>query len=215
MKKILFLSLIFINLAFGYNYDDLLLKAQASIFPKIITLDKKIDEKLIDGKIVYTIIYDKTDYVTAKSIKEFINSNFQGRLDTYDYKINLVDFSNFSEQTEASAIYVLNLQDHIEDIANIANFKGIISFSYDINNLNKGLMFSLVIEKSTVIYLKKENLYTNKIEFVDALLQMVRFIENDYAYKRDKLFQKKMHYNSVSLKNIYANITNDMLGSYK
>jgi hypothetical protein len=215
MKKILFLYLTLVNLAFGYNYDDILLKAQASIFPKIITLDKKIDEKLVDGKIVYTIIYDKTDYATALSIKDFINNNFNGQLDTYGYKINLVDFSNFSEQTEASAIYVLNLQEHIEKIATIANTKGIVSFSYDIKNLNKGLMFSLVIEKSTVIYLKKENLYTNKIDFVEALLQMVKFIEKDYAYKRDKLFQKQIHYNSLELKNIYANITNDMLDSYK
>ena len=215
MKKILFLYLALFNLAFGYNYDDLLLKAQASIFPKIITLDKKIDEKLIDGKIVYTIIYDETDYTTALSIKNFIDDNFNGRLDAYDYKIKLVNYLKFSEQTEASAIYVLNLQEHIEKIATIANKKGIVSFSYDIDNLNKGLMFSLVIEKSTVIYLKKDNLYTNKIDFVEALLQMVRYIEKGYAYKSDKLFQKKIQYNSLGLKNIYAKIIDNQLHSYK
>jgi len=206
MKKILFLYLVLVNIAFGYSYDDLLLKAQASIFPKIVTLDKKIDEKLIDGKIVYTIIYDETDYITASSIKKFINDNFQGHLDTYEYEINLVNFSNFSEQTETSAIYVLNLRDHIEKIAAIAIKKGIVSFSYDINNLNKGLMFSLVIEKSTVIYLKKENLYTSKIDFVDALLQMVKFVEKDYAYKNDKMPQNSFRYNfnSFNQKNIYA-----------
>ena len=40
-------------------------------------------------------------------------------------------------------------------------------------------MFSLVIEKSTVLYLKKENLYNQKVEFVDSLLQIVRFTESD------------------------------------
>jgi len=192
MKKILFLYLTFVSIALGYNYDDVVLKAQASIFPKIILLDKKIDDKLIDGKIVYTIVYDKTDYSTALSIKEFIDKNFQGHLDVYAYRINLVDFENFSKQTASSAIYVLNLTEHIEKIAHIAKEKGIISFSYDINNLKKGLMFSLVIEKSTVLYLEKENLYTKKIDFVDALLQMVRFVEKDYAIQKNEQYLNKV-----------------------
>ncbi|XPV69842.1 MAG: hypothetical protein ACNI25_04535 [Halarcobacter sp.] len=201
MKKIVFLYLILISIAFGYNYDDVVLKAQASIFPKVILLDKKIEDKLIDGKIVYTIVYDKTDYITALSIKEFINKNFQGHLDTYDYKVNLVDFRDFTLETKTSAIYVLNLSKNVEEIANIANEKGIISFSYDINNLKKGLMFSLVIEKSTVLYLKKEILLTKKIDFVDALLQMVQFVEKDYTDQIDK-----QYYNNINAKKYYASL---------
>jgi hypothetical protein len=99
---------------------------------------------------------------------------------------------------------LLNLSDHIEEIATIANQKGIISFSYDINNLKKGLMFSLVIEKSTVLYLKKEILLTKKIEFVDALLQMVQFVEKDFTDQIDK-----QYYNNINLKMYYASLFND------
>lgn len=208
MKKILFLYLTLLSFAFGYNYDELILKAQASIFPKIILLDKKIEDKLIDGKIVYTIVYNKTDHHTALSIEKFINNNFNGTLDKYNYKINLVEFTNFSNETEASAVYVLNLDEHIEKIADIAKDKGIISFSYDINNLRKGLMFSLVIEKSTVLYLEKDNLYTSKIDFIDALLQMVRFVEKEYA--KDDLQQYLNKVDSKSLHtDLLANIFDD------
>ena len=189
MKKIILLCLTLVNIAYGYYYDDIVLKAQASIFPKVMLLDKKIKDKLIDNKIVYTIIYDETDYLTALSIKDFINEKFKGKLDSYDYKVNLVNFKNFSEKTEASAIYVLNINDYIGEIATIAKKKDIISFSYNINNLKKGLMFSLVIEKSTVLYLEKETLYSQNIDFVDALLQMVRFIEKDYAYEENIEYQ--------------------------
>ncbi len=198
MKKILFLYLTLVNLVFAYTYDDIVLKAQASIFPKIILLDKKIENKLIDNKIVYTIIYDKTDHLTALSIESFINKNFKGKLDKYEYKVNLVDFRDFSADTEASAVYVLNLNEQIDKIAKISKQKGIISFSYDINNLRKGLMFSLVIEKSTVLYLEKETLFTEKIDFVDALLQMVQFIEKD-------LVNRKLH-NSIESKTFYASL---------
>ncbi|WP_428739568.1 hypothetical protein, partial [Sulfurimonas sp.] len=189
MKKLLLLCFVFVNFVFAHSYDDVLLKAQAAIFPKIILLDKKLDNKLINGKIVYTIVYDASDVLTAKSIKEFIDKKFDGHLGVYKYTINLVEVDNFSVETPTSAVYILNLQKDIQKIADIANVKGIISFSYDINNLKKGLMFSLVIEKSTVLYLTKENLYTKKVVFVDALLQMVRFIEkNDYVYEDQRLY---------------------------
>lgn len=184
MKKTLFLLLTFVNLVFAYNYDDVLIKAQAAIFPKVILLDKKIEDKLVDGKIIYTIVYDKTDYMTAEYIKIFIDKKFKDHLGVYSYEINLVDIEEFSMQTPSSAVYMLNLTKDVEKVANIANAKGVISFSYDINNLQKGLMFSLVIEKSTVLYLTKEKLHSKKVDFVDALLQMVKFVEkSDYALK--------------------------------
>ena len=39
-------------------------------------------------------------------------------------------------------------------------------------------MFSLAIEKSTIIYLEKGNLYTKKVDFVNSLLQIVKFTDN-------------------------------------
>lgn len=179
MKKIMFLYLTLINIAFAYNYDDVLLKAQASIFPKIILLDKKVENKLIDGEIVYTIVYDKNDYDKALKISDFIYENYKGSFDKYRYRINLVDVLEFSRKTKASAIYVLQLDKEIQKVSDIAKEKGVISFSYDIGNLKDGLMFSLIIEKSTILYVKKENLYNKKVEFVDSLLQIVRFTESD------------------------------------
>jgi hypothetical protein len=179
MKRIIFLCLIIVNLAYGYSYNNILLKAQATIFPKILLLDKKIDKKLIDGKIIYTIIYDKDDLHTAQNIKEFIDKNYSGYFDKYIYKINLVEFSELSPQTQATAIYSLNSTTHINKVANIANKKGIISFSYDVKNLKQGLLFSLMLEKSTVLYLNKENLHNTNVNFVDSLLQMVRFVDNN------------------------------------
>lgn len=199
MKKFILLYLTLVSLAFAHNYDDVLLKAQASIFPKIMLLDKKLENKLIDGKIVYTIVYDSSDYLTAIEIKNFINAKYNGHLDKYDYKVNLVNFADLSNDTEASAIYVLNVGDYVNHAAKIAKNKGVISFSYDIDNLKKGLMFSLTIEKSTVLYLEKENLYTNRVDFVDSLLQMVKFIDSN-SYTNKVLFNDFYKPNTIYAK---------------
>lgn len=177
MKKIVLLSLIFANLAYGFSYNDILLKAQASIFPKIILLDKKLKNKLVNGEIVYTIVYEKIDYFTALEISSFIEKNYKGYFGGHPYKINLVQFSDISTQSQASVIHVLNSNTNIEKVAEIAKKKRIITFSYDIDNLKNGLLFSLMLEKSTVIYINKENLYTKDIEFVDSLYQIVKFID--------------------------------------
>ena len=67
----------------------------------------------------------------------------------------------------------------VKKIADIAKEKGIISFSYDIMDLREGVMFSLLIEKSTILYLNKDTLVTQKIDFVDSLLQIVKFIDSN------------------------------------
>lgn len=181
MKKIILLCITFMTLAYGYNYDELVLKAQASIFPKIMLLDKKLEEKLIDGKIVYAIVYDASDYATAVEIRDFIDTEYQGHWGNYAYEIKLVEFTALSNDLQASAIYVLNSNENIAKVAQISKDKGIVAFSYDVNNLKQGLSFSLMLEKSTVLYLNKNDLYTNKIDFVDALLQIVKFIDEDTA----------------------------------
>jgi len=178
MKKILLLLFIFINLAYGYTYDNLLLKAQASIFPKIIMLDKKLESKLVDGKIIYTIVYEKDDYETALEIEKFIDEKYNGHINDYLYKINLVEFSHLTKETQTSAIYSLNSEKQIKKVAEVARQKGVVTFSYDIDNLKNGLLFSLVLEKSTVLYCNKNNLHSQDISFVDSLYRIVKFIES-------------------------------------
>ncbi|MCK9473567.1 hypothetical protein [Sulfurimonas sp.] len=177
MKKIALLFFILVSYVYGYTYNKLLLKAQASIFPKIIMLDKKLYEKLVDGKIVYTIVYEKNDYYTASEIGRFIEANYKNASTKYAYKINLVEFSEFSSETEATAIYVLNSNNQVQELVDYAKKKGIITFAYDINYLKSGFLFSLMLEKSAVIYLNKDNLNSNKIDFVDSLYQIVNFLD--------------------------------------
>lgn len=177
MKKILLSLLLLTTFAFGFDYDEVLLKTQATIFPKIMLLDKKLDQKLVDGKIVYTIIYAEEDKPTALNIKGFIDNTYHGSIDEYPYKINLVRCSDLNSQTEASALYVLNSCIDIKSIADFAKSKGIISFAYDVNNLRKGLLFSLNIERSTVFYLNNDKVYSINVDFIDPLLQMVKFID--------------------------------------
>ena len=177
--RTLILILMLSSLAFGFNYNDVLLKAQISIFPRILLLDKEMESKLVDGKIVFTVVYEDRDHDTALDIAKKIEESYKGKFEEYEYIINTVKFSDLNNETQATAFYTLNSSNNIAKVANIAKEKGIVAFAYDTNNLQEGLLFSLVFEKSTVLYLNKESLVANKIDFVNTLYQIVRFIDKD------------------------------------
>ncbi|WP_455756266.1 hypothetical protein [Sulfurimonas sp.] len=177
--RTLILILMLSSLAFGFNYNDVLLKAQISIFPRILLLDKKIESKLVDGKIVFTVVYEDRDHDTALDIAKKIEESYKGKFEKYEYIINTMKFSDLNNETQATAFYTLNSSNNISKVANIAKEKGVVAFAYDTNNLKEGLLFSLVFEKSTTLYLNKDSLVANKIDFDDSLYRIVRFIDKD------------------------------------
>ena len=169
----------FSSLAFGYTYKSVLLNAQVSIFPRIILLDKEVEKKLINSKVVFTVVYEDRDRDTAQDIADKIDESYKGKFGDYEYIINLVKFSDLTTATKATAFYTLNSSQHIVKVVKIAKEKGVAAFAYDTNNLKHGLLFSLVLEKSTVLYLNKDSLLDNKIDFVDSLYLIVKFIDKD------------------------------------
>ena len=178
MKALAIFFSIFVNLIYASSYNDLLLKAQSSIFPKILLLDKKLENKLVNNTLIYTIVYKNDDYNTALRVKNMIMKDNKKYFGKYPYKIDLVQFSKLSFKTEASSFYILDLSDEdVKKAAIIAKAKGIVSFAYNIDDLKDGLLFSLVMEKSIGLYLNKSNLSTKKIDFDDSLLQMVKFMD--------------------------------------
>ena len=120
MKKIVFFFLLCHSVVFGNGYDMLLLKAQASIFPKILLLDKNIDKKLVDGKIVYVIVYREDDLFTALKIRDLIELEHEHHLGRYGLAVRLLKYSEISPDIEAAAIYALRLPEAIEKVAQIA-----------------------------------------------------------------------------------------------
>jgi hypothetical protein len=174
MKKFVLLFLIFQGIASAYSYNALLLKAQAAVFPKMLLLDKKLSEKLINGKIVMTIVYEEHDLFSALELKKLMIDNYGETLEKYPFEIKMIEYSDVSAQMRSTALFLLNSERDLSQLASRAMANGVITFVYSNADLRKGFLFSLVIEKSTVIYLNKRVLQHLDVDFVDALYQIVR-----------------------------------------
>ncbi len=180
MKRVLifiFLTKIFL---FAYSYDDFLLKTQAKIYPKLILLDKKIDKKLIKGKIQVGIVYDDDDLFTALSIKNLIKTLYGERLDDYSFKVIPIDMLNILNEkaNNFSYLYILkSVPDRLKMLSIYVKRYKIVTFTYDKNDLQYGFLFSVNLEKKPIIYMNGEAL-SKDFEFVPSLFRIVRLIGN-------------------------------------
>ena len=179
MKRLLLLvSIIAHSALFGYSYDELLIKAQTTLFPKIMLLDRKLDNKLVDGKILYLIAYEESDDISAAGVRDLLVSTYSGMIEGHPVEFRTIPYDCIDDDTQATAIYALRSREHqIGKVAAIARAKGIITFAYEIAYLRQGLLFSLMVEKSTVLYLSRKNIQKYDVDFVDVLYQIVRFID--------------------------------------
>lgn len=120
----IFLFLVYGTL-FGYSYSDLLIKAQNAIFPKILLLDKQLEQKLVNGEICYTIVCEASDYHTAQSLKEQMETKYRHRLGSYPLRVEVLLFSDLTQEKRTTAIYTLNSEEGIKKVAKLAKSQGI------------------------------------------------------------------------------------------
>ena len=112
---------------------------------------------------------------TAETVREEIKGQHSDYLGEYPLEVRLVRFDEIGKDFDATAVYALNVGKNIHKVVDMAISRGMMTFSYDINNLESGILLSMMIEKFTVLYLNKERLNSYPVDFVDALYQIAVF----------------------------------------
>ncbi len=175
MVRLIILSIMLQTALCAYTYNELVLKAQSAIFPKIILLSQNLEEMLVDGEIVYTILYTSDDRESALDLKSSLDDLYDGHINNHKFKVKTLDYDKLSTDINTTAVYALNSEDGITTLLDILKDRDILTFAYDLVNLKRGLLFSLVLEKSTVIYLHRDVLQSSGFKFPDSLYRIVQF----------------------------------------
>ena len=163
---------------FGFD-NNLLIRAEVSIFPKLLLLVKEPQKVLVKGGIVFAIVHEEEEIGSALALKALMDQQYKGFIENYPFSVILVQYSKLNETLEASALMALRSKDHIDKPAKLAIKKKIISFVEDVAYLEEGYLFSLNLERSTIIYMNKPMLRYYGIEFSDTLYHVVRFFDEN------------------------------------
>jgi len=183
MKKIIFilakLTVLMMSLqVYGLEYDPLLIRAQASIFPKIILLDKDISSKSGGDGVVIEVLHTASDVIVANKVKQLIENQYGGKLGNKKMVIKLVDFSLFNATTVATAYFVLKGEsDYQSSVASHASENNRLVFSYDYRDFSNNVLMSVLMKEKTYIYLNKSAIHSYGINFQPLFYKIVKVIE--------------------------------------
>lgn len=174
----LILLLLFVMSLIGSEYDTLLMRAQASMFPKIILLDKDISAKTNAGTVTLKIVYAGNEEMAAKSFKKLIDAQYKGQLGDFRLNTDLADIDDISSSDHSTAYMFFDVSGSKKRalIQNAAK-NNRLCFGYDYKDFDQNILISLLIKEKTYIYLNKSSLHNYNINFIPVFYKIVKVLE--------------------------------------
>jgi len=175
MRLILILIIGFLSA----NANDLLLdNANIQMIPKIMALDTRLTAKGSSNKFLLAIVYEGNRKRIAENIADKINLNHNGKVANIAFNTIVLSVEELLSRRDISFVYLNKISTpSVQKIATWSIANSIPTFSYDVSDLDNGILGSIAIERSTVIYINKTTLKEGKFRFNDTLFQIARLIE--------------------------------------
>ena len=160
------------------TYDHLLLRAQASIFPKIVLLDKHLDKKSTDDVINISIVHKEKDAYIAQQLLSSIKDKYGDNLGTKKLLVTFNSFDDIDKNSPATAYIVLQGSGkELKKAISFASTNNRIVFSYSYTDFKHNALISLYVKEKTYIYLNKSAVQLYDIRFLPMFYKLTKIIE--------------------------------------
>lgn len=174
----LFILLFFTIELMAASIDPLLLKAQASIFPKIMLLDSDIATKTADNKLVLSIIHTSNEKSNAQKLKEMMDLEYVSNLGNLNFEVRLTHIDTFNKKQDVAAYYIFDASTaQKKKVVSHAKASQRICFGYNYKDFDKNILISLFVKEKTYIYLNKSALHEYQLKFTPIFYRIAKIIE--------------------------------------
>lgn len=177
--KIVLLTLCFMlsHHALADTYDPLLLRAQASIFPKIILLDQDLARKSIANKVVITIVSTSQDFDIAIQLRKSIAAKYGDTLGNNELSIEITSFDDFNKKDLSTAYILLQGSKLLfENVVSHASSHNRIVFSYSYTDFRYDSLISLYLKEKAYIYVNRSTVQKYGISFLPVFYKIIKII---------------------------------------
>ena len=175
--KVILLFMISIKLM-AISVDPLLLKAQASIFPKIMLLDKDISKKTEGDKLIFSIVHTDKQHSDAQQLKKMIDGEYKDKLGELNLEVRLEHVNAFDVKGKASSYYIFDASlPEMKKVLQHAKRFHRICFGYNYKEFVHDTLISLFVKEKTYIYLNKSALHEYEIKFTPIFYRIAKVIE--------------------------------------
>lgn len=160
------------------NYDPLLIRAQAAIFPKIVLLDQGLARKAHDDVITINIVYTAQDVQVAQQLKEAIEEKYGDALGGKKMVVSISSFDNFDHSVIATAYIILQGSElFFKKVVSHAVYHERIVFSYSYADFEYDALISMNVKEKTYIYINKATVHLYGVSFMPAFYKIAKIVE--------------------------------------
>ena len=160
------------------TYDPLLLRAQASIFPKIVLLDQDLKKKINNDEVVIVIVSTVYDQYVAKKLKVLIKNKYGDSLGVKKLTVNIKIFDEIDNSSLATAYIVLDgAASNIKKVVSYASSHERAVFSYSYSDFEYDTLISLFVKERTYVYLNKSAIRLYGIRFMPVFYKITKAVE--------------------------------------
>ena len=160
------------------TYDPLLLRAQASLFPKIVLLDRHLDQKAPDGEVMLTIVSTGADRHVAQQLQKIIEGKYGNSLGNNNMTVTVTTFEDFDPKYLATAYILLQGSEPLfKKVVSHASSNKRIVFSYSYADFKYDSLISLYMKEKTYIYINKSTVKLYGVSFLPVFYKITKILE--------------------------------------
>lgn len=158
--------------------DPLLLRAQATIYPKVVLLDKDLSEKTTGNTVVIKIVHQTSDRDDALTMRNLIENEYRHNLGGNPLRIDTVTYDEFDAQEVATAYILMSgpASAHQKITQHASSHRRVV-FSYDYKDMKNNSLVSLLMKEKTYIYLNKGAMQQYDVRFLPLFYKIVKVLE--------------------------------------
>ncbi len=140
-----------------------------------MALDATVSHK---SPIILAIVCENGRKSNAQKIADEIIRYHSGKVANISFSTLVLSVDDLLSRRDITFAYLTQMSSQsVKKVALWGTNNSIPTFSYDVNDLELGILGSITIERSTVIYINKETLKQGKFRFNDTLFQLARLTE--------------------------------------
>jgi len=160
-------------------HESFIVNGHIRMLPKIMALDTRLKSKTDSSKVIFAVVYDLNRKSDAQFIADEINRFHHERVSNIPFTAIALSVNEVTERKDIAFVYMIQKcsSKSLKQVASWAIENSIPTFSYDVADLESGILGSIAFERSTVIYINKKTLKEGKFHFDGTLYQIARLIE--------------------------------------